>query len=281
MTPRTLKAVIEYDGTDYVGWQVQPNGPSIQAAVEAAIEKVTGERIRIHASGRTDAGVHAEGQVASFRLAATIPSATIPSDRLAAALNAHLPADIAVRLVTEAASDFHARFNARAKHYRYSILNRRARPALERLRVHHVVAPLDVAAMARAAGLLEGRHDFRAFQTHDPLRAGRDTVREMFAAKVRRRGDLVDCDFTGSGFLYNMARAMAGTLVEVGRGKFEPAVVGELLAAGDRRAAGPTLPARGLTLVRVDYQESAERGQDRDDDEDAAGQAAGKARKSC
>jgi len=252
MPLRNLKAVIEYDGTRYLGWQVQARGPTIQAEIESALAALTGEKIRVVGSGRTDAGVHALGQVANFRV-----ESRIPTERFAAALNAKLPLDISVVSIEEADSGFHARFDARAKHYRYAIVNRRSRPAVDRHRVYHFARPLDATAMRRAAAALVGRHDFRSFATVDPVRAGRSTEREMYVVDVCRDGESIRMDFVASGFLYNMVRCLAGTLTQVGIRKREPEQVKEILASRDRTAAGPNLPACGLTLVRVHYEDDA------------------------
>jgi tRNA pseudouridine38-40 synthase len=246
---RTVKLVIEYDGARYAGWQAQKNGPGIQEAVEQAIFRVTGERLRIAGSGRTDAGVHAQGQVATFKT-----ESSIPAERFAAALNAHLPEDLAVLASEEVPASFHARKGARAKTYRYRILNRPARPALERGRVYHLVPKLDVEAMRRAARGLVGRHDFRAFTPVASVKPG-GYEREIFALEVHKQGDEVVIEVTGSGFLHNMVRCIAGTLIEVGRGKLAPAAVKDILASRDRRRSGPTAPACGLYLVRVEYGE--------------------------
>ncbi|MBN2489318.1 MAG: tRNA pseudouridine(38-40) synthase TruA [Planctomycetes bacterium] len=260
---RNLKAVLEYDGTGYLGWQLQPRGPTVQGELEAALEALTGTRVRVIGSGRTDAGVHARGQVASFRVA----RAGIATDRLAAALNAHLSPDIAVLSVTEAAADFHARFDARAKHYRYVVLERRARAALDRHRVGRVPVRLDAAAMQRAAARLVGRRDFRSFATAASGGARRGGERELYVAAVRRLGDRVVLDFVASGFLHNMARCLAGTLVEIGRGRWPEDEVDRIVAARDRRAAGPNLPPGGLTLMQVFYREFSPAGWEPPDDE--------------
>jgi tRNA pseudouridine38-40 synthase len=245
--PRTIKLVIEYDGAGYAGWQAQRNGTGVQEALETAIFKVTGERLRVSASGRTDAGVHALGQVASFRTASRVPAA-----KFAAALNAHLPEDVAVLSAEEVPAGFHARKSVKSKTYRYRILNRPARPALERGQVYHLVPKLDLEAMRKAAKLLVGRHDFRAFTPIAAVKPG-GYEREIFALEVGRRGDEVDIEVTGSGFLYNMVRSIAGTLVEVGRGRRPPEDVRAVLQSRDRRRCGPTAPACGLCLVRVEY----------------------------
>lgn len=247
---RNLKAVIEYDGTRFLGWQIQARGPTVQGEIEVALTALTGVAVRIQGSGRTDSGVHAVEQVASFRVASRIPT-----DRFAGALNAHLPRDISVLGIEEMEPDFHARFHARAKHYRYVILNRRSRPAIDRHRAYHLAAPVDEHRMAEAASLLVGRHDFRSFATVDPARRDASCVREMVRLEVSRSGDRVILDFIASGFLYNMARCLAGTLLNVGLGKWDGVRIQEILEARDRREAGPCLPAGGLTLMRVFYQD--------------------------
>jgi tRNA pseudouridine38-40 synthase len=244
---RTIKLVIEYDGSNYAGWQAQKNGSGVQEAVEAAIFGVTGERLRIAGSGRTDSGVHALGQVATFKTASAIPAT-----KFAAALNAHLPEDVAALSAEEVPADFHARKSVKSKTYRYRILNRPARPALERGRVYHLVPKLDIEAMRRSAKLLVGRHDFRAFTPVAAVKLG-GYEREVFALEVTRRGDEVDIEVAGSGFLYNMVRCIAGTLIDVGRGRRPPEDVRAVIESRDRRRCGPTAPACGLYLVNVEY----------------------------
>lgn len=248
-SPRNLKLTIEYDGTGYLGWQVQPQGPTVQGAIESAVERVTGERRRINGSGRTDAGVHARGQVANVRV-----RTRIPTERLAGALNANLPDDIAILAVEDVPWSFHARYDATAKTYDYVVETRRPRPALERGRVHHHPGALDVDAMRAAANELIGEHDFRSFATVDPVRAGRSAVRTLFEARVDRDGTRVRFRFSADGFLYNMVRALVGTLLEIGAGRRPADDVPRVLAACDRRVAGPNAPARGLTLVGVRYE---------------------------
>jgi tRNA pseudouridine38-40 synthase len=260
---RPLKLTLQYDGTNYVGWQRQANGVSVQQRVEEALQEVEGVPVTVTGAGRTDAGVHALGQVASFRLEHPIDVAS-----LYRALNARLPEDIRVTGVEEAPADFHARFSARAKTYRYRIFNGPQISPFERHYAWHVPHALDCAAMAAAARILEGRHDFAAFQA-----AGGDvrtTERTLFAVKLRKTagapgpfdaaaqaasasGELLVLDFCGDGFLRHMVRTVVGTLVEVGTGRRDVASVRELLTSGDRRLAGPTAPARGLFLVSVEY----------------------------
>jgi tRNA pseudouridine38-40 synthase len=243
---RNIKLVIEYDGTDYCGWQVQPNGPTIQERIEAAILRITGEAVRVAGAGRTDAGVHAAGQVVNFHTASRLPA-----KRLLAALNAVLPPDIAVLSAEDVDRAFHARFSATGKQYRYAILNRPVRPALDRRTVLHVPRPLDVEAMRDGARCLVGTHDFSSFGCN----AGKDDnpVRTVHAVSVERRGDLVIVTIDAVSFLYKMVRTIAGTLIAVGKGTIPPGEVAVILAACDRSRACPTAPAHGLSLISVAY----------------------------
>jgi tRNA pseudouridine38-40 synthase len=243
---RAIRLLLEYDGAAFFGWQRQGGRPTVQAALEEAVRRVTGRRSPVVASGRTDAGVHAAGQVALFRT-----RARLPAERFRDALNAHLPPEVSVRESAEVDGRFHPMRNVVSKIYHYGIINRRARPALDRGRAWWVAAPLDVAAMRRAARRLVGRHDFRSFATEAAFR--KDTVRTVRSLRLRRSGERIVVEVEGKGFLYNMVRAIAGTLVEVGRGKIKPAEVGRILAAKDRRRAGPTAPAHGLCLMSVRY----------------------------
>jgi tRNA pseudouridine38-40 synthase len=218
----------------------------VEGELRRALHEVTGERPTVHGAGRTDAGAHAEGQVASFRYEGRL----VPA-RLAAALNARLPADVAVLAADEVPADFHARYSARWRRYRYRFLDRWARPALDRERCWHVRGPLDVAAMARAAEALVGRHDWTTFCSASEPAA--DRVRTVREAVVRRRGRFVELELVGEGFLRGQVRGVAGGLAEVGRGRRPPEWLGEALAARDRRLAPRTAPAGGLTLVEVLY----------------------------
>jgi tRNA pseudouridine38-40 synthase len=258
---RTLKLTVCYDGTRLVGWQRQAEGDSVQALLEDALARFEGAPVVVHGAGRTDAGVHALGQAASVQV-----TFDHDADTLMRALNAQLPADVRVLRVEEAGPDFHARFDARSKRYRYLIRNAPFVSPLERAFVWHVPQPLDDAAMHSAAALLEGTHDFAAFQS-----AGSDTassVRTISASTLRRHAaavgdplfvsgcddvDLLVYEVRGDGFLRHMVRTVVGTLVEVGRGWREPASITDLLRSGRRDHAGPTAPPQGLFLVGVDY----------------------------
>lgn len=243
------KISIEYDGTPFVGWQSQPSGQSVQSALEDAIFAFSGERVTLRAAGRTDAGVHALGQVAHFDLAR-------PREpfRIREAVNFHLrPAPAVVRDCTEVASDFDARFSATRRHYLYRILNRRPPPALDRNRVWWVSVPLDHTQMARAAAMLVGRHDFTTFraaqcQANSPLRT-------LDRLDVTREGEEIHVRASARSFLHHQVRSMVGTLKYVGDGKWTPDDVRRALAACDRSACGVVAPASGLYLVGVDYGE--------------------------
>jgi tRNA pseudouridine38-40 synthase len=243
-----FRITLAYDGTDFAGWQIQPGAArTVQGALERALERITGAPVRVVGAGRTDAGVHAEGQVASAELATALEP-----DRLRSALNAVLPQDAAAVAVSRVADDFDARRDARAKHYRYRIWNGPDRAPLLARQTHHVRRTLDLAAMTRAARDLTGTHDFASFQAAGS--AVTTTERTLFACDVcgSAPGE-VWLDFAGSGFLRRMVRNLAGTLIEVGSGRRDPASLPGILAARDRAAAGPTAPARGLVLRRVDY----------------------------
>lgn len=246
---RTLKLILAYDGADYRGWQVQPNGPTIQGELARAIHTITGESTLPIASGRTDAGVHALGQVVAWRTVSPLPCTT-----LRRALNANLPPAIVVRNVADAPIDFDPVRQAKWKLYRYAIHDGPVADPFLRRYHWEVHSRLDVDAIAGAAALIEGTHDFKAFETEWPNRAS--SVRTMRVCRVARRRDQVTIDMEANGFLYNMARAMVGTLVQVGRQRWAVERVGQLLANGSRADAGPTAPARGLFLVRVEYEDN-------------------------
>lgn len=238
--------VIEYDGTNYCGWQVQKNGVSIQQRVEEAVERAVGVKTAVHSAGRTDAGVHAYGQVAHFDA-----ETDIPADKFFYVLNTLLPDDIRIKKSYEAEGNFHARFSAKGKHYRYVIRNAREKGAIDRLYSMFEPVPLDLGRMKEAAKHIEGTHDFAAF-----CAAGTDikgTVRTVYSVEVERKSDYIYIDVKGNGFLYNMVRIIAGTLMGVGKGKLTPEAVRGALEAKDRTMAGATAQAQGLFLVEVYY----------------------------
>ena len=244
------KLTIEYDGTGLVGWQRQPNGLSVQAALEAAVEKFCGEKVTVHGAGRTDAGVHALAQVAHLDLLREHPEDTIRG-----ALNYHLrPAAISVLTIEAAPPGFHARLSATSRVYRYRILNRRPPPMLDRMRVWHVAPPLDLAAMQEGARHLIGRHDFSTFR--DSLCQAKSPVRTLDALEVARAGEEIHIEARARSFLHHQVRNMAGTLKLVGLGQWQPGDVASALEARDRRAGGPTAPPEGLYLVEVRYSAS-------------------------
>lgn len=243
---RNVRALIAYDGSKFFGWQRQAGFQSVQESLEQALTALTGERIAVHGSGRTDTGVHALGQVASFRTATALTD-----DRLRHGLNFHLRGPIAVRRLETASDDFHARFSATGKRYLYAIETTRFRSPFSVGRAHWTPLALDLARMREAGRRLVGRHDFSAFATAGSPRASNvRTLRSLHWIVRRERLALV---VEGDGFLYNMVRTIAGTLIEVGRGAMEPADVDAILESRDRRRAGPTAPAEGLYLVSVLY----------------------------
>ncbi|NLE91360.1 MAG: tRNA pseudouridine(38-40) synthase TruA [Elusimicrobia bacterium] len=252
---RNIKLVLEYDGGRYSGWQRQnrkekaKGEKTVERSVSAALRRLFGREARLTGAGRTDAGVHARGQVANFRI-----SSKLSCDRIQHALNAFLPGDISVLSVEDVPGAFHSRFSAKSKHYRYSILNRRAPPALLRGKVHHCSYKLDVDLMRREARELRGRHDFRAFQNAGSPRKG-GTVRNMFSVEVKldRADGIISIDMKADGFLYNMARNIAGTLIDIGRGRLPAGSTAGILESQDRRFAGQSAPACGLCLVEVKY----------------------------
>lgn len=241
------KLTLEYDGGPYVGWQRQDNGPSVQAAVENAVAAFCGEDARIHGAGRTDAGVHAEGQVAHVDI-----DKPADADTVRDALNHFLREEpISVLAVGVVDEDFHARFSASARHYRYRILNRRPPPALAEGRVWWLPAPLDADAMADAAQALVGNHDFTSFRAS--ICQAKSPVKTLHRLEVTRAAEEVVVEASAPSFLHHQVRNIVGTLALVGEGKWCRADVETALAARDRAAAGPTAPASGLCLVRVDY----------------------------
>jgi tRNA pseudouridine38-40 synthase len=242
----TLKLTIEYDGTAYAGWQFQPNRPTVQGAVEEALRQIARASIAVVGAGRTDAGVHALGQVASFR-----SEKTMTPREWVKALNAVLPPDICILSARRVHDDFHARYSARHKIYRYRILNRPERSALERSRAWHIRNPLDLAAMQEASTCLIGRHDFSSFR--GPAAGTADPFCTLTRLEIRTGRAIVRIDVQADRFLKQMVRAIVGTLAEIGLGKRPPRAMKEILKAKDRRAAGYTAPPHGLYLLKVGY----------------------------
>ena len=241
------RLTLEYDGGPFVGWQRQDNGPSVQGALEAAIEKLSGERVTVTGAGRTDAGVHALGQVAHFDL-----EKQFEPDKVRDALNHYLRPDPVVVLESDAVDgEFHARFSATARHYLFRILNRRSPPALEEGRVWHVSPALDADAMHAAAQLLLGQHDFTTFRAAECQ--AQSPVKTLDRLDVSRRADEIHIETSARSFLHHQVRSFTGTLKLVGEGKWTVRDVADALAAKDRARCGPVAPPDGLYLVRVDY----------------------------
>lgn len=246
MHKRNILLTIEYDGTNYSGWQTQKNARSIQSVLEAAIKRITGKKSDIISCGRTDSGVHALGHIANFKTASDIPLY-----KLQCGLNSVLPKDIIIKETEEVPLEFHSRFDARSKVYTYTILNRTAPAAILRGQVHHVPYKLNAGMMRREAKRLVGRHDFKSFQAADV--EWRNSVRTIKRLDIKKTGDIIKITIAADGFLYNMVRNIVGTLLEIGRGKFKPGSMVKILRDKDRKFAGPTAPAKGLCLMEVKY----------------------------
>ncbi len=244
---RNIKLLIEYDGTNYQGWQVQPKGPTIQGILEEKLRLLTGQPIQLFGSGRTDSGVHALGQVAHFRTQSQMDVRTIQR-----ALNSLLPADIVIQTVEEVDQAFHARKQSKSKIYEYRILNRNLRSAFHRGYVWHVPQKLNLREMKKATQGLIGEHDFSAFRTAgSPTQT---TVRRVIRAEWKRgRDGLIRFEIEANGFLKQMVRSIIGTLVEIGKGRMNAAEIRKILNSKNRREAGPTAPAQGLFLKEVKY----------------------------
>ena len=244
---KNIKTVIEYDGTDYHGWQCQANLSTVQKTIEDALRQITGETVKITGSGRTDAGVHAMGQVASF-----LTETQMDSETLRKALNSTLPRDISIIKAQEVPDDFHAQFSSRSKIYEYRIFNRRHPPALQRNRVWHIPEKLDMGKMKEAASYLEGKHDFSVFATANiTVKTTVRTVKRVHIKKTREGVILIEIE--ADGFLKRMVRMITGTLVETGRGKLSPEGFGQILAEGRKTKNVFTSPPQGLFLKKVLY----------------------------
>jgi len=243
---RHIKLTVAYDGTDYHGWQIQPGKRTIQGQLTEAFRSLTDSKVRVHGASRTDAGVSALGQVAL-----AVVDTPIPACNLVKALNDRLPADIAVLDADDAQPGFDLLGGVKSKLYRYTIFTGPVRPVLQIRHCWHLPAKLEVTAMAEAAALLVGTRDFKSFATASDKR--QNTVRTIFKCDVRREDDWLYIDVEGDGFLYNMVRNIVGTLAEVGKGRWRPQKITEILEARDRRAAGPVAPASGLCLMWIKY----------------------------
>lgn len=243
---RNVKLTIEYDGTNYCGWQKQNNEKTIQEEIEKAIYKAVGEVVEVIGSSRTDAGVHARGMVANFKT-----NATIPFDRFKYAINDKLPDDIAIIESEEVSEDFHARYDSKGKTYCYSIINRQQKPAIGRNYVYHFKWDLDIEKMREACKYFIGKHDFKAFRSlGSSVKTTERTIKELY---IESEGEKINIFITADGFLYNMVRIIVGTLLKAGRGKIPVEDIEKIILLGDRKKAGPCVPAQGLILEKVYY----------------------------
>lgn len=243
---KRVKLTVAYDGTNYCGWQVQPNGITVQEVLNQCLSEFTGENIETIGASRTDAGVHALGNVAVFDT-----EMRMPGDKFSFALNQRLPEDIRIQKSEEVDADFHPRYVKSQKTYAYRILNCRFPIPTERFYSHFTYIPLDVDKMKEAASYLIGEHDFKSFcGTGAQVKTTVRTVKEI---QIEKSGDRITIRITGEGFLYNMVRIIAGTLMDIGGGLYPPEKMKEILEAKDRKKAGPTAPARGLTLMKIQY----------------------------
>lgn len=243
---RRIGLVVAYDGTNYCGWQVQQNGVTIQGVLNETLSKVLGEKIEVMGASRTDAGVHALGNVAVFDT-----NTRIPADKIAFAINQWLPEDIRIQLSEEVEADFHPRYCDSEKTYEYRILNRTFQVPTERLYSYFYHYDLDEKKMQEATSYLIGRHDFASFC--GAKAQVKSTIRTITGISVWRDGDIITIRVSGEGFLYNMVRIIAGTLIEIGNGQYPPERMKEILDSCDREAAGPTAPAHGLTLMGIEF----------------------------
>ena len=245
---RRIRLRVAYDGTNYSGWQIQPSAITIEKVLDDAIHQLTGEHIHVIGASRTDAGVHAMGNVAVFDTASSIPA-----DRFTYALNRYLPDDVIVQKSDEVNADFHPRHCDTKKTYCYRILNTEFGIPQKRNYTWNVAGNIDIDRMKKAAGYLIGEHDFKSFCC--VRTQAESTVRTVYSLDVDKKDDEIHITITGNGFLYNMVRIIAGTLIQVGKGRFEPEYVQYMLNACDRTQAGQTAPPQGLTLMKIDYLE--------------------------
>lgn len=243
---RNIKLTIEYDGKEFNGWQKQPNKLNIQGEIERAIYNITKEEVDLIGSGRTDAGVHALGQVANFKT-----NSQISIEKLPLAINSQLKNSIVIKEAEEVNERFHSRYNAKRKTYRYIINNSKCGTAIYRNLEYSYPFKLDAEKMKQASKYFEGEHDFKAFKSSGT--SSKNSVRTIYKAIVKQEGEKIIIELTGNGFLYNMVRIISGTLLDVGLGKIQPEEIPEMIESKDRQRAGKTLPAHGLYLVEVKY----------------------------
>ena len=257
-----VKLIVAYDGTNYSGWQIQPNGVTIEQKLNEALSDLLGEDIKVTGASRTDAGVHSLGNVCMFDT-----DTRMPAEKISYALNQRLPEDIVVQDSCEVDESFHPRFSKSRKTYEYRILNRKFRMPTRRLDTYFYYYPLDVVRMQEAASYLIGEHDFKSFCGNPKMK--KSTVRLVDRIEIVQKRDYLYLNFHGTGFLQNMVRIIAGTLIKVGAGELAPADMQQILEACDRSAAGPTAPAHGLTMIGLEYEaliDSLEGGHDREGD---------------
>lgn len=243
---KNILLTIEYDGKDFNGWQKQPNKLNIQGEIERAIEEITGEKVDLIASGRTDAGVHALAQMANFKT-----NSKLPVEKYPIALNTKLKKSIRIQKAEEVEENFHSRYHCKQKTYRYIINNSGQGSSIYRNLEYFIPNKLDVEKMQEAVKYFEGEHDFKAFKASGT--SSKSSVRTIYKAKVEKQGERIIIELTGNGFLYNMVRIITGTLVEVGLGKIKPEEISEIIEKKERANAGKTLPPQGLYLVKVEY----------------------------
>lgn len=243
---RNIKLTIEYDGKEYNGWQKQPNKLNIQGEIERAIQNITGKQVELIGSGRTDAGVHAFGQVANFKI-----DSDFPIEKMAIAINSQLKKSIRIKKTEEVSPEFHSRYNCHSKTYQYVIDNSEQGSAIYRCLSYHVPQELDVEKMQKAVTYFVGEHDFSSFKSSGT--SSKSSVRIIYDANVEKDGERVKISLTGNGFLYNMVRIISGTLVEVGLNNIEPEDIPKIIEAKNRQMAGKTLPPQGLFLMEVEY----------------------------
>ena len=246
---KRVRLIVAYDGTNYRGWQIQPNGITIEELLNTHLSELLGEKITVTGASRTDSGVHSMGNVAIFDT-----NTRMPAEKISFALNQRLPEDIVVQESKEVPSDWHPRYQVSRKTYEYRILNRTFRQPMRRLDTYFYHYPLDVEKMQLAAAYLVGEHDFKSFCAVGAQ--VKTTVRTVYSCDVSKENDVITIRITGNGFLYNMVRIIAGTLIRVGGGELEPERIPEILTACDRSAAGPTAPAHGLTMIGITYEKN-------------------------